>query len=102
MLLKQLLKIESALDRINEKLGGTMAKLQDFKDLLGAVNTETDRIAAKLQEVIDKVENSGLTGAEEDEILADLTALRDRTAAIGADPANPVPEVPGEPAPPTP
>lgn len=70
-----------------------MATAQDFRTLLTGINTETDRIAAKIQEIMDKVSSSGLSGAEEQEILGDLTAVRDRLSTIGKDAAEPIPPV---------
>ena len=93
-MLRTLLDIESALDRIQQKASIAMATLQNFKDLLAAINVETNRLAAKIQELIDKVTTSGLSGPEEAEILADLQAVKDRLSTVGADPSNPIPPVP--------
>ena len=66
-------------------------KLTEFKDLLTGINTETDRLATKGQELIDKVSDSSLTGTEEQEILDGLTAVSSCLSAIGANEADPIP-----------
>lgn len=92
-LLSYLHEVEQVTDRILMKWEKIMATAQDFKTLVSEINTETDRVAAKIQEIMDKVSSSGLSGAEEAEILGDLTGVRDRLATIGKDPANPIPPV---------
>ena len=92
-LLETLLTIETTLDRIQQKMETTMATLQNFKDLLAAVDTETNRIAAKIQSLVDSLGGGGMTDAQEAEALAGLSAVADRLKTIGADPTNPVPPV---------
>lgn len=89
-----LLKIESAVDRINQKWEGLMAKAQDFKALVDEINVETDRVAAKIDELTDKLEAGGMTEAEEAQALTDLRAVSDRLKTIGKDPADPIPPEP--------
>lgn len=91
---RSLSNAEESVNRINQRLETTMATLQNFKDLLAAVNTETDRIAAKAQTLLDHVSDSGLTGPEEEEILAEGAAIVARLKSVGADPQNPIPEEP--------
>lgn len=97
-LLKTLRQIESALDRIQQKTEQAMASLQSFKDLLAAVDVETNRIAAKIDELVAKLEAGGMTEAEEEEALAGLSATADRLKTIGANPADPIPPVEEPPA----
>lgn len=92
--LNSLLRIETALDRIQQKLETAMATLTSFKDLLAAVDAETNRIAAKIQSLVDQLAAGGMTEAEEAEALSGLTAVADRLKTIGADPANPIPVEP--------
>ncbi len=92
-ILHSLLQIESSLDRIQQKLETTMATLQNFKDLLAAVDVETNRIAAKIAALVAQLEAGGMTDAEEAEVLAGLSAQVDRLKTIGADSSNPIPPV---------
>lgn len=48
LLLKELLEVEKTIDRINLKLEKAMATAQNFKDLLDAIDVETDRLAVKV------------------------------------------------------
>lgn len=95
-LLKQLVLTDKVLDHIQQKMETIMASLQNFKDLLAAVDAETNRIAAKIQSLVDGLSGGGMTDAEEAEALAGLSAVADRLKTIGADPSNPVPPVPPE------
>jgi hypothetical protein len=76
-----------------------MATLQNFKDLLNGVKTETDRIADKIDELVESLKAGGLSKEEEAQVFADLQAHSDRLKGIGADAADPVPNP--LPAPPT-
>lgn len=93
-MIKVLKRIETALDRIQQKLEGTLATLQNFKDLLAAVDAETTRIGDKIQELVDKLEAGGMADAEEAEALAGLSAAADRLKSIGSDPSDPIPTEP--------
>lgn len=84
----------SALDRIQQKMEILMATLQNFKDLVAGINTETDRLAAKIDAFIAGQNAGGMTPAEEDAALADLQAVSDRLKTIGADSTNPIPAEP--------
>lgn len=66
---------------------------QDFDSLREAMDNETNRLAAKMQELIDKVATGGMTEAEEADVLAQFTAVKDRLASLGADPAEPIPPI---------
>lgn len=68
-----------------------MPTKQDFDTLLAAVNTATNKIAARIQALIDKLASGGLTPAEEAEVQAGLAAAVAQLEALGADPENPVP-----------
>jgi predicted Ser/Thr protein kinase len=92
-LLKTLIHIETVLDRIQQKVENTMATLQNFKDLLAAVDAETNRIAAKIEELVGQIGGGGLNETEEAEALAGLTAVAERLKTIGASSTNPVPPV---------
>ncbi len=91
MILSYLRSVSRELDNIQTKLENTMATLQNFKDLLDAIDTETTRIAAKIDELVAKLAAGGMTEAEEAEVLAGLSAVSDHLKTIGADPVNPIP-----------
>jgi len=93
-LLKQLKQVNTVLDHIQQKMETMMATLQNFKDLLAAVDAETNRIAAKIQALVDQLSAGGMSDAEEAEALAGLSAVADRLKTIRADPSNPVPTEP--------
>lgn len=93
-MLSQLLLIEAALDRIQQKQEILMANLQNFKDLLAAVDIETTRIADKIADLVSQLESGGLSEAAEAEVLAGLQAQVDRLKTIGHNPADPIPPVP--------
>ena len=92
-ILNVLEQFEAALDRFQQKLEKTMATLQNFQDLLAAMDTETTRIGNKIQSLVDQLAAGGMTPAEEAQALASLGAFADRLKTIGADPANPIPPV---------
>ena len=68
-----------------------MATAQDFSNLVTRLNTDTNALAAKIDALVAKLSDSGLSAAEETQALADLSAVADRLEVLGADPANPVP-----------
>jgi hypothetical protein len=71
-----------------------MATLADFESLLAAMAAETDRIAAKIQELINLISAGGLTAEQEEQVLSGLTSARDRLASLGLDPEDPIPPDP--------
>ncbi len=71
-----------------------MATMQNFQDLVSAFNAETDRLAAKIDEIMGQVANNGLSSADEEAVLTSLGAVKDRLSSLGADVSNPVPEQP--------
>jgi len=93
-LIKQLLLTEKVLDRIQQKMEQAMATLQNFKDLLAAVDAETNRLAARIAELVAQIGGGGLTEAEEEEALAGLTAVAERLKTIGASSTEPIPPEP--------
>lgn len=64
----------------------------DFDALLAAVNDATNKIAARIQALIDKQNAGGLTAEEEEAVKAGLEAEVAKLQALGADSTNPVPE----------
>lgn len=78
--------------------GGQMATKADFDTLRNDINTATNNIAARIARLEDIIRNSGLTGAEEDQVLAELASLKNSLEAMGRDPENPVPPVEPPPA----
>lgn len=93
-LVKQLLLVETVLERIQQKMETLMASLQNFKDLLAGVDAETNRIAARIEELVAQIGGGGLTEAEEEEALAGLTAVAERLKTIGASSTDPIPPEP--------
>lgn len=67
---------------------------QDFVALAERLNVATNKIKAKLDAAAVLVANAGLPSDKEAEIGALLNAAIEPLEAMGADPANPVPEVP--------
>ena len=78
------------LHSIEERLDDMPTK-QDFDTLLAAVNEATNRIALKIQALIDQLAAGGLTSADEADVQAKLEAVKTQLEALGADPADPVP-----------
>ena len=68
-----------------------MAKLEDFQRALADVDAETTRIGAKVQELLDKLAQGGLSAEEEAAVLAQLGAAAERLKLVAKDPENPVP-----------
>ncbi len=71
-----------------------MAKVEDFSAVVAVLNTETNRISDKLEELIGEIEGAGLDADQEAVVLDSLQALADRLKTIGADPKDPVPVEP--------
>lgn len=86
-----LLAMEPALDRFNTTLENMMATAQEFKTTLAEIDAETTRIANAIQVLVDRITAGGMSGPEEAEVKAELTAHLDRLKGIGHDPANPIP-----------
>lgn len=79
--------VHGILDRIEEN----MATKQDFETLLAAVDEATNKIAARIQALTDKLGQGGMTAEEEAAIKTSLEAEVAKLQALGADPENPVP-----------
>jgi len=92
-LLARLDAIETKLETIEKKWSKIMATVKEFDDLLKAIDDETTRIAAKIQELLDGMDGGGLNSEEEAALAGKLGELRDRLTTIGTDPVNPIPPV---------
>ena len=68
-----------------------MAELKDFKDVISLLDAETNRIAQKVEDLVDELAAGGLDEEEEADVLDDLLGLAERLRAIGAEPVDPVP-----------
>lgn len=87
----QMAHIEVSLKKILKLMEVVMAKAQDFKDLVDALNAETDMIAARIDAILAKLQDTGLSSAEEAQALSDLQAVSDRLKTLGTDQTNPIP-----------
>jgi hypothetical protein len=65
---------------------------EQFDALVARLNEATNKLAATLTDLRDKLAAGGMTKAEEDAAVASLDASIASLEALGADPANPVPE----------
>ena len=92
-LMTLLIHIEEAVDRINHKWEALMATVQNFKDLVTALNDATNTIAARIEALIAKLNDTGISAAEEDAALAGLQTAADNLKTLGQNPADPVPTV---------
>lgn len=70
----------------------TMSRFDEIEALQVALNAATNLIAERIQRLIDRIGQSGLSEAEAAEVVADLTELQGRLVALGQDPENPIPE----------
>lgn len=93
-------QIEARLSGIEHKLTAVlnleeklMATSQEIKDLVAALDSATNKIAARIADLISRLANAtgGLTATEAQEIASALAAEKDRLEALGSDPTNPVP-----------
>ena len=65
-----------------------------LEDLVSALDTETNAIAAKLDKLQSELSAAIANGqAPKPETLAALSAISDRLKSLGADPAQPIPPV---------
>ena len=83
--------IEDTIDRITHKMEALMATAQNFKDLVQQLNDETNTISARIDALIAKLNDTGISSADEDAALAELQAVSDRLKTLGADQTNPIP-----------
>jgi hypothetical protein len=91
--------MERKLDAIRRSISKLEACLmsvkQDIADLITAIDAATNKIAAKIDALIAKLEAAGnaggLTATEAQDIAASLTTEKNKLEALGADPDNPVP-----------
>ena len=67
-----------------------MTKADDLLALNTRLNTATNEIASDLKALRDSLKG-GLSAAEADKAIADLTPSIERLEGLGADPADPVP-----------
>jgi predicted nucleic acid-binding Zn-ribbon protein len=77
--------------QILQKENKIMATQAEFNVILSDIDAETNRIAAKIQELVDKLAAGGMSATEEDAVKAQLSTQLDKLKGIGADPTNPVP-----------
>jgi hypothetical protein len=71
-------------------------RMNDFDTSLARIDAATTEVANDLRELREQLANGVAVTPEQ---LAALAAAADRLEGIGADPTNPVPDVPSEPEP---
>ena len=67
---------------------------QEWRDLSTRLNTVTNKLAEKLAKADELVKNAGISADKEAEIHALLSEGIATAEALGADPADPVPDEP--------
>lgn len=67
-----------------------MARIDDIKTLLTAIDAATNAIAARIQKLSDQLAN-GLSPEDAQAVADSLNAEVTRLQALGSDPNNPVP-----------
>lgn len=67
-----------------------MTKADDITTLVSKIDTATNEIAADLARLRGQI-TGGLTEAEAETVVADLTTLEARLTTLGEDPSDPVP-----------
>lgn len=70
-----------------------------FDAVLAEIDTETTRIATRVQELLDQIKGGGMSETDEDAAFAEATRLVGRLKGIAVDPENPVPPAEEEPTP---
>ena len=74
-----------------------MTRAEDIAAAWAAVDTATNLLAARVQALIDQINNTatnGLDGPQTEAVLANLTGLAAVLSAMGSNPSNPIPQVP--------
>lgn len=89
--LQTLIAAEGVIGRIATNLEKIMATAQEFKATLAEIDAETTRIANAIQVLVDRITAGGMSGPEEAEVKAELTAHLDRLKGIASDPEQPIP-----------
>lgn len=82
-LLVVLFEIEHSLDRCLEKGAALMANIQEFRAALAEANTETDRIAARMEDLLGKLNAGGMSDTDEAAALAELGTFVGRLKSVG-------------------
>lgn len=70
-----------------------MGRLEEFNAILARIDTATTDIATKINDLLAQIAAGGLTDAEEQTVIAQITEQTERLEGIAHDPADPVPEV---------
>lgn len=60
-----------------------MATIQDFRDAITQIDTETTRIAQVITDLVAQLQGGGLTAAEETEAYTKLKAAADALKLVG-------------------
>lgn len=74
-----------------ERSKDIMATQEEFNEILSQIDSETTRVADKVQQLMDQLATGGMSADQEAQVKADLQAQLDKLRGIGADPTNPVP-----------
>lgn len=78
---------------LNQKHETIMALSKAEFDLLREqINEATNKIAAKIEELIERAKSPGLSIEDEQAVYDGFTAISEQLKALAADPENPVPD----------
>jgi predicted transcriptional regulator len=78
---------------LDRKVDRIMKTLEEFRQAIRDIDVETTRIAAKIEELTQKIKDGGLSDADEEAVFSEIKAHTERLKAVGKDPENPVPPV---------
>ncbi len=79
----QLRDIEQTVDRLIQKGQLFMALIDDFRAKLAEADAETNRISARITELIGQLQSGNLNDAQEAEAFAGLSGLADKLKTVG-------------------
>lgn len=87
-------RVEAVHNKLVELGAEIMASMEQFQAALQQVDQETTRIGNYIQQLLEQLNRTDLTDAQEEQLLAAIGAAADRLRSVGTTVENPVP--PGE------
>ncbi len=75
----------------NKRMEELMSQFTEVQELVTAMNTATNAIAARIDKLIARIGDVGMTAEEATTVKTELSELSGHLQALGADPENPVP-----------
>jgi len=90
---QSLQRVETVLEVLRQQGVSLMTVASNIQDLIAAMNTATNAIAARIAALIAQI-SGGLSASEAESVNAELTTLKTQLEGLGANPDNPVPEPP--------